>query len=152
MVPPSVKPRPWLTHPVRLSGFTALAVLLGPGSLMGLSMLLAHAGAGGFLPGALPRVHALLQCVGFFLVLIWGFLVHGLPGMLAADPQRTARMRIPMVLTGLGSRGLLYHGLFAKMLAQAILEGDEGHFPQIAKDLLSKNKSLAYTYACQRNK
>src|SRR5690606_36200763 len=37
------------------------------------------------------------------------------------------------VMTGLGSRGLLYHGLFAKMLAKAILEGEESHFPPITQ-------------------
>jgi glycine/D-amino acid oxidase-like deaminating enzyme len=56
------------------------------------------------------------------------------------------------VMTGLGSRGLLYHGLFAKMLAKAILEGDESHFPAITQLLLSKNKSLSYTYCKQRQK
>lgn len=54
------------------------------------------------------------------------------------------------VMTGLGSRGLLYHSLFAKMLARAVLEGDESHFPTITKVLLSKNKSIAYTYTCKR--
>jgi hypothetical protein len=93
----------WLTHPVRLSGFTALALLVGPGSLAGLSMLLAHAGYGGFLPPVSPRVHAMLQCVGYFVVLIWGFLVHGLPGMLSADSRRTVRMRLPIVATGLSA-------------------------------------------------
>jgi len=48
------------------------------------------------------------------------------------------------VMTGLGSRGLLYHGLFAKMLSKAILENDESHFPDITKLLLSKNRELSY--------
>lgn len=47
------------------------------------------------------------------------------------------------VMTGLGSRGLLYHALFAKMLSQALLEGDDSHFPSITKVLLSKNKSMS---------
>ena len=48
------------------------------------------------------------------------------------------------VMTGLGSRGLLYHALFAKMLAEAIVSCDDSHIPEITKLLLSKNKGLSY--------
>lgn len=47
-------------------------------------------------------------------------------------------------MTGLGSRGLLYHGLFGKMLARGIMDHDESHFPDITKLLLSKNRELSY--------
>jgi glycine/D-amino acid oxidase-like deaminating enzyme len=50
------------------------------------------------------------------------------------------------VMTGLGSRGLLYHALFAKMLSQAILTGYNDHIPEIVKLLLSKNKQLSYNH------
>jgi glycine/D-amino acid oxidase-like deaminating enzyme len=48
------------------------------------------------------------------------------------------------VMTGLGSRGLLYHALFAKMLAKSIVNGNDDHIPEITKLLLSKNRSLSY--------
>ena len=48
------------------------------------------------------------------------------------------------VMTGLGSRGLLYHALFAKMLAEAIVTGNDDHIPEITKLLLSKNRALSY--------
>ncbi|MCX6986651.1 MAG: FAD-binding oxidoreductase [Chlamydiae bacterium] len=48
------------------------------------------------------------------------------------------------VMTGLGSRGLLYHALFAQMLSNAILYGQEDEIPIITKQLLSKNKQLSY--------
>ncbi|MCX6991230.1 MAG: FAD-dependent oxidoreductase [Chlamydiae bacterium] len=48
------------------------------------------------------------------------------------------------VMTGLGSRGLLYHALFAKMLAEAIVTGVDSHIPEITKILLSKSRALSY--------
>ncbi len=48
------------------------------------------------------------------------------------------------VMVGLGSRGLLYHALFSRMLCKAIIEGDEEGIPLITKQLLSKNKQLSY--------
>ena len=48
------------------------------------------------------------------------------------------------VMTGLGSRGLLYHALFAKMLSEAIVLDDDSHIPEITKLLLSKNRALSY--------
>ena len=48
------------------------------------------------------------------------------------------------IFTGLGSRGLLYHALFAKMLSASILTGDESHLPKITQQLLSKNRELSY--------
>jgi glycine/D-amino acid oxidase-like deaminating enzyme len=50
------------------------------------------------------------------------------------------------VMTGLGSRGLLYHALFSKMLSQAILTGCDDHIPEIVKLLLSKNRELSYNH------
>jgi len=47
------------------------------------------------------------------------------------------------LFTGLGSRGLLYHALFAKMLSKLIITADDSDIPTITKVLLSKNKSLS---------
>lgn len=46
------------------------------------------------------------------------------------------------VMTGLGSRGLLYHSYFAAMLVGALLRGEP--IPAEVDLLLSKNKSIAY--------
>jgi len=47
------------------------------------------------------------------------------------------------IFTGLGSRGLLYHALFAKMLSNLIIKNEDKDIPAITKVLLSKNKGLA---------
>ena len=47
------------------------------------------------------------------------------------------------IFTGLGSRGLLYHALFAKMLTNLIIKKDDKDIPAITKVLLSKNTALA---------
>ena len=92
----------WISHPIRLSGLLAILFLAGPGSLQGLSLLLTHTGASPPVPPGAPQTHALLQTLGFFLILIWGFLVNGLPGMMGANVLRTRWIRIPMLITAAG--------------------------------------------------
>lgn len=92
----------WISHPIRLSGMLAILFLAGPGSLQGLSLLLALTGSTPWVAAGAPQIHALLQTIGFFFLLIWGFLVHGLPGMMGANVLRTGWIRIPMLVTTAG--------------------------------------------------
>lgn len=96
----------WLTHPIRYSALLALVFLAGPGSIQGLAMLLAQAGEVAGLPYLPPQIHALLQAVGFFVLLIWGFLMHGLPGMLGTAQAATRHLRSSMSLLAIGLIGI----------------------------------------------
>lgn len=93
--------RSW-ANPIRLSGLLGLALLAFPGSLAGFTLLLAYAGHPLPIPPVPAAMHARLQLLGFFLMLIWGFLVHGLPGMLGADPKKTRHVRWWMLLLAAG--------------------------------------------------
>lgn len=93
--------RSW-ANPIRLSGLLGLALLAVPGSLAGFTLLLAYAGQPLPIPAVPAAMHARLQLLGFFLMLIWGFLVHGLPGMLGADPTKTRHVRWWMLLLAAG--------------------------------------------------
>lgn len=95
---PRAAMRPLLSNPIRAGGMLALALLVVPGSLHGLQLLLAHAGHVSRVPMVPPNLHAALQLGGFFMVLIWGFLTHALPGMLAASDEEVRLIRVPMVL------------------------------------------------------
>jgi glycine/D-amino acid oxidase-like deaminating enzyme len=48
------------------------------------------------------------------------------------------------VFTGLGSRGLLYHALFASILVEAISSSSEDPIPAAVRLSLSKNRSSLY--------
>ncbi|NDD58549.1 MAG: FAD-binding oxidoreductase [Chlamydiae bacterium] len=43
------------------------------------------------------------------------------------------------LFSGLGSRGLLYHAFFGKMLANLVVHGDDSAIPYISKKLFTKN-------------
>lgn len=84
------QPSRFWANPIRVSGLLGLMLLALPGSLAGFALLLSYAGHPlAVVPLVPATLHAQLQLLGFFLMLIWGFLVHGLPGMLGADPQKT---------------------------------------------------------------
>lgn len=71
--------------------------LLIPGSLLGLSLLLAYTGMS-FPVAAMPAyVHGMFQLNGFFMVLIWGFLAHGFPGMLGGSHSHTRHIHRPLL-------------------------------------------------------
>lgn len=93
--------RTW-ANPIRLSGLLGLGLLALPGSLAGFALLLSYAGRPLPVPSVSADMHARLQLLGFFLMLIWGFLVHGLPGMLGADPKKTRHVRWWMLLLAAG--------------------------------------------------
>ncbi len=80
------------THPIRASLAIALAFLVIPGSTLGLVRLLGYAGWPLPLAAVPAWVHALVQSLGFFLVLIWAFLVRGMPGMLGGGRAWGPRM------------------------------------------------------------
>ncbi|MEW5850303.1 MAG: NnrS family protein [Myxococcota bacterium] len=86
-----------LSNPIRLGGVLGVLFLAGPGSLEGLSLLLVHAQGTPLAPLVSPQLHAVLQLGGFFMLVIWGFLTHALPGMLMADSRRTEAIRGPIV-------------------------------------------------------
>jgi hypothetical protein len=94
-----------------------LFLLVGPGTLAGFSMLLAHAGIALPLQLPQPATHAKIQLVGFFLVLIWGFLVHGLSGMLGADTKHTKRVNPWLAITSII--------LFALWIAESLGAGHD---------------------------
>jgi glycine/D-amino acid oxidase-like deaminating enzyme len=50
------------------------------------------------------------------------------------------------VMTAMGSRGLLYHAYFSKILSQAILNEDQSLIPNEINLALFKNKALAYNH------
>lgn len=115
---------PDLGNPIRMSGLLALLMLIFPGSIQGVLLLLTHAGAAHGLPLVPPQTHAMLQLCGFFMVLIWGFLTHALPGMLGASDLLTHHIRIPVLLLALdvaalwlvqlmGGELLLVHTVYA---------------------------------------
>ena len=89
-------PHVW-SEPIRLGGTLGALLLAGPGALTGLFLLLSHAGTTVPIRYATPQTHGLIQLGGFFLIATWGFLVHGLGGMLGANRARMARLRYAML-------------------------------------------------------
>lgn len=81
-----------------LGAWLALVCLAAPGTAAGFSLLLAHAGVDLSPIRLSPVTHGMLQTGGFFVFLVWGFLVHGLSGILGADAHKTARVLWPMNL------------------------------------------------------
>jgi hypothetical protein len=94
------RPSPW-AEPVRLSGIAALFFLLGPGTFHGFLHLLAYAGYDSNLVQVKSSVHALLQLIGFFYLVIWGFLTNSHAKGHAKRPW-LRDLRIPMALTAGG--------------------------------------------------
>lgn len=87
-------------RPVRTTAVQALLFLAGPGSFEGAQLLAARVGVAPVAPLLSASTHAVLQLVGGFLTLIFGFLAHGVPHLLGFDAEKALRARLPIRLVG----------------------------------------------------
>ncbi len=92
--------RRFFRDPLRVSGGLAVFFLVAPGSFAGFTLLLAHAGLTGASFQVPASIHAAAQLMGFFILLIWGFLVHGFPGILGSRHETTQGVTARLTVVG----------------------------------------------------